>query len=165
MMTGLLRRRLGPRGVTAVELITIVVLLVILAAFAVPGISPVVLRYRLRGAAWQVAGELRLARQRAVTIRKRYRVCVTSCAISLPAGAYSVERDEGVPGSPQWVNESGAPVRLPADVQVAATATPVFAATGTASGSTFTVSNILGAYQVVVNSTGRVRVCEGSCPP
>ncbi len=66
--------RRGGRGVTALELVTIVVVCVILGAIAVPGMSPVVLRYRLRGAAWQLAGDVRLARQRAVTLRKRYRV-------------------------------------------------------------------------------------------
>ena len=63
--------RCGGRGVTALELVTIVALCVIIGAIAIPGMSPVVLSHRLRGAAWQVAGDLRLARQRAVTVRKR----------------------------------------------------------------------------------------------
>ncbi len=152
-----------PRGVTVIELLILVVLLVILAAFAIPGMSPVVLNLRLRGAAWQVGGDLRLARQRAVTIRKRFRICMTGCAISVPAGAYSLERDDGAPGTPQWVSETGAPVRLPPDVTVTANATPVFTQNGMASGCTLTVSNVMGSYQVVVGSTGRVRVCQGSC--
>jgi Tfp pilus assembly protein FimT len=152
-----------PRGITAIELLILVVLVVILTAFAIPSMSPVVLNLRLRGAAWQVGGDLRLARQRAVTIRKRFRICLTGCAISLPAGSYSLERDDGTPTTPQWVSETGAPVRLPPDVTLTATATPVFRQNGMASGSTLTVSNVMGSYQVVVASTGRVRVCQGSC--
>ncbi len=148
-----------PRGVTAVELLILVVLLIILAAFAIPGISPVVLNLRLRGAAWQLGGDLRLARQRAVTARSQFRICVTSCAISVPAGAYSLERNDGT----GWVSETGTAVRLPPGVGVSATATASFGQTGTASASTFTLSNVMGTYVVVVNPTGRVRVCQGSC--
>jgi type IV fimbrial biogenesis protein FimT len=155
----------GCRGVTLVELITIGVVLAILAAFAIPGFSPVVLQYRLRGAAWQVAGDLRLARQRAVTLKQRFRVCATSCGIAVPAGAYSVERDQGAPSSPQWVSETGVATRLPRDVTVSTTGAPVFSANGMASGGTFTVLNVRGTYQIAVASTGRVRVCEGTCAP
>ncbi len=151
------------RGATIVELLTVLVLLVILAAIAIPGISPVVLRYRLRGAAWQLAGDLRLARQRAVTLQKRFRICLTSCAITVPAGSYSIERDDGTPLSPQWISETNVTVRLPPDVTIGASGTATFATTGTASGSTFTLTNLIGTYQIVVGSTGRVRVCQGSC--
>ena len=155
----------GCRGVTIVELITIGAVLAILAAFAIPGFSPVLLHYRVRGAAWQVAGDLRLARQRAVTLKQRVRVCATSCGVTVPPGSYSVERDQGTPSSPLWVNDTGVATRLPRDVTVSATATPVFSANGIASGGTFTLSNIMGTYQVAVAPTGRVRVCEGTCAP
>ena len=155
----------GCRGVTIVELITIGAVLVILAAFAIPGFSPVLLHYRVRGAAWQVAGDLRLARQRAVTLKQRFRVCATSCGVAVPAGSYSVERDQGTPSSPLWVSDTGVATRLPRDVTVSTTGTPVFSANGMASGGTFTLSNVMGAYQVAVASTGRVRVCEGTCAP
>jgi Tfp pilus assembly protein FimT len=155
--------RCGGRGVTALELVTIVVVCVILGAIAVPGMSPVVLSYRLRGAAWQVAGDLRLARQRAVTVRRPFRVCVSSCAINVPAGAYSVERNDGTPGSASWVSEHGAVTRLPANVTISLNQTVAFNVTGQTSGGTFTVTNLMGTYLVVVNSTGRVVVCKGSC--
>ncbi|MBI2001903.1 MAG: hypothetical protein HYS69_12080, partial [candidate division NC10 bacterium] len=101
------------------ELITLVVLLAILVAIAIPNMSPVVLNYRLRGAAWQLAGDIRLARQRAVTLRKRFRVCVSSCAITVPTGAYSVERKDGS----TWTSETGTTTKLPQDVTISATAT------------------------------------------
>lgn len=152
------------RGLTFVELIIITVVLLILAAIGIPGISPVVQQFRLKGAAWQLAGDLRLARQRAVTTQQRFRVCVNNCKITVPVGAYSVEVEDPPPGSLTWRSETGAPVRLPPDVTIAATATTTFAANGMASGSTLTLTNLMGTYQVKVASTGRVIVCRGTCP-
>ena len=157
--------RLGRcRGVTLLDLVTLVALLVVLAALAIPTISPIVLRYRVRGAAWQVAGDLRLARQRAVTLKKRFKVCVTDCSVPVPPGSYSVERED-VPGSGTYVSENGIATRLPPQVTIRATAAPTFKITGTAGGGTITVSNLLGSYQVRVAPSGRVMVCEGACPP
>ncbi len=160
--------RAGPcRGVTLVELVTLVALLVVLAALAIPTISPIVLRYRVRGAAWQVAGDLRLARQRAVTLKKRFRLCITGCAITVPPGSYSVEKEVGALGSNDWVNENGVATRLPPDVAIAANTTPIFRLIGTTevgANGTVTLSNLLGVYKVVVAQSGRVQVCEGACP-
>lgn len=160
---GIRSGRYGGRGVTAVELITIVFLMVILGAIAIPLFTPVILNYRLRGAAWQLTGDLRLARQRAVTLRKRFRVCVTGCQITVPAGAYTIERDDGTVASPNWVSDTGAVVRLATSVTISTTATATFSINGIASGGTYTVSNLAGTYQVAVTSTGRVQVCKGSC--
>jgi Tfp pilus assembly protein FimT len=156
--------RQGGHGVTAVELVTVVALLLIMAAIAVPSIGPLVLRTRLRGAAWQVAGDLRLVRQRAVTVKKRFQFCVTGCAVPVPPGSYSLEREDGALGSGNWVNENGVATRLPPEVAVTANATPKFTITGTASGATVTLSNFVGVYNVVVAPSGRVQVCEGACP-
>lgn len=157
------RRR---RGATALELTLVIALLAILVAIAIPGMSPVVQNYRLRGAAWQLAGDLRLARQRAVTIRKRFRICVTTCAITVPAGSYSVERDDGTITKEQWNSETGATVALPQGVSISAnTNAATFNQTGMAGGSKFTLRNVMGTYEVKVGSTGRVKVCQGTCPP
>jgi len=153
--------------VTLVELVTLVALLVVLAALAIPTISPIVLRYRVRGAAWQVAGDLRLARQRAVTLKKRFRFCVSGCIVTVPPGSYSVEKEVGALGSNNWVNENGVATKLPPDVAIAANTTPRFNLIGTTdvgSNGTVTLSNLLGVYQVVVAQSGRVQVCEGVCP-
>ena len=155
------------RGVTLVEMVTLVALLVVLAALAIPTISPIVLRYRVRGAAWQVAGDLRLARQRAVTLKRRFRFCITGCAITVPPGSYSVEKESGALGSNVWVNENGVATVLPPDVAIAANTTPRFTLIGTTdvgTNGTVTLSNFLGVYHVVVAQSGRVQVCEGACP-
>lgn len=153
------------RGVTLVELMVISLLLAIVVAIAIPGINPVMLNLRLRGAAWQVAGDLRLARQRAVTLKKRFRVCVTNCAIPVPAGSYSLERDEGIPGNPDWVSDSGVTTRLARDVTIRSSATPTFNEVGTAGPGMVTLTNPVGTYQVAVAQSGRVTVCAGTCLP
>ena len=154
-----------PRGLTFVELITVTIVLLIMAVIAIPRVSPIVQNFRLRGAAWQLAGDLRLARQRAVTTQKRFRVCITSCAITVPAGSYSVEKDIGTPAVPRWISETGTTVKLPPDVAISATATATFVPSGRVSGSTFTVSNLIGQFEVKVSATGQVRICPGTCPP
>ena len=155
--------RAGPcRGVTVVELLTLVALLVVLAALAIPTISPIVLRYRVRGAAWQVAGDLRLARQRAVTLKKRFRFCVAGCAVPIRREA-TASSGRGM-GSGTWVNEQGVATRLPPGVAIAVNAVPTFTLIGTAASGTVTLSNLLGAYEVAVAQSGRVQVCEGACP-
>ena len=158
-------RATGSRGLTFVELLIVTVVLLIMAVMAIPRVSPIVQNLRLRGAAWQLAGDLRLARQRAVTTQKRFRVCRQSCVITVPAGTYSVERDDGTPSVARWISETGAAVRLPLDVAISATATATFVPSGTVSGSTFTLSNLIGQYEVKVSATGQVRICPGTCPP
>lgn len=156
-----------PRGVSAVELITLLAVLAILVAISVPWMSPVILHYRLRGAAWQLAGDLRLIRQRAVTLQVRFRLCTAGCVLSVPPGAYSIEYDAGPLGAPSWLSDTGAVSKLPQDVQLTATATPVFSANGIAQPvSTFTLTNPIGTTTVTVASTGLVQICEGTpCPP
>jgi Tfp pilus assembly protein FimT len=130
--------------------------------------SPVVLNLRLRGAAWQVAGDLRLARQRAVTLKKRFQVCVTGCAVGVSAGSYSIERDDGTPSAPNWVSDTNVATTLPQDVTIstnAASGAATFTVFGAANSCTVTLTNPIGTYQVAVAQPGRVRVCPGACPP
>ncbi len=156
------RRVPRPHGVTFIELITLTLVLLILAMIGIPRVSPIVQRFRLKGAAWQLAGDLRLARQRAVTTQRRFRVCLTGCPISLPVGAYSIEVEQPPVGSLKWTSETGAPARLPPDVCLSSGASGIvtFAANGMASGNTFTLRNLTGEYQVIVASTGQVRIAE-----
>jgi type II secretory pathway pseudopilin PulG len=151
--------------VTFIELITLTIVILILAAIGIPRVSPIVQQFRLKGAAWQLAGDLRLARQRAVTTQRRFRICASGCAITVPEGSYSVEVDLGTVPSPKWTSETGAPARLPPDVTISG-ATATFKSNGMASGSPFTLTNLMGSYQVTVNSTGQVTVaiCSGTCP-
>ena len=152
------------RGVTFIELIILTLALVILASISIPRMGPVVQTFRLRGAAWQLGGDLRLARQRALTSQQRFRICVSSCLLPMQEGQYSLERDIGNPGNPVWISETGTVIKLPPDVTISASATATFSPDGMASGSTYTLKNLAGMYVVKVNATGQVRVCKDSCP-
>jgi Tfp pilus assembly protein FimT len=158
------RGRAGSRGFTYFEALILSLVILIMLMVAIPRVGTVVQHLRLRSAAWQLAGDLRLARQRAVTLRTRMRVCLSDCALTVPAGAYSVEIDRGTVASPDYQSESGLPVRLPQGVAVAVNQMAVFASTGAASAGTYTLTNAVGQYEVVVNPTGQVRVCSGTCP-
>jgi Tfp pilus assembly protein FimT len=155
-----------PRGITLVELTTLTIVLLILVSISVPIVSSTVRQYRLKGAAWQLAGDLRLARQRAVATQKRFRVCIGKCRITVPEGGYSVEVEQPPAGSLKWTSETGAPARLPSDVMIDGE-TVTFAANGGADSNTFTLTSSIGTYQVAVAQTGRIAVtlCQGrKCP-
>ena len=164
-----MRRLPGSRGVTFIELIALTIVILILAMIAIPRVSPIVQNFQLKGAAWQLAGDLRLARQRAVTTQRRFRICVTDCKIALPAGTYSFEMEQLPVGSLKWASETGVPTRLPPSVCVSAggSGMATFAANGMASGNTFTLYNLIGELQVTVASTGQVTVAlvTGITPP
>lgn len=159
------------RGLTVMELLIATAILVLLTGISVPFVSSAVEAYRLRGAAWQLAGDLRLARQRAVSTQQRYRLCFTDCVTSVAPNTYVFERDNGVAGSPAWVAESQMPLAHPQGVSVDATRTSgnrgsvVFDVKGDADAfGTLTVANSAGIYQIKTDRMGRVVVCKGKCP-
>ncbi|MCX5735520.1 MAG: GspH/FimT family pseudopilin [candidate division NC10 bacterium] len=142
------------------ELITIVFVLVIMATTAIPLMRPVVLSGQLRGGAWQLVGDLRLARQMAVTTQKRHRICLSNCTLTVASECYSFEREEGA----NWVSAAGgAAARLPPGVTVSVNTTGsklTFDEKGMANPGTFTLQNLSGTYNVIIGVTGRVRVCN-----
>jgi len=77
--------------------------------------------------------------------------------------AKNLGRDIGSPGSPNWTSETGVATRLPPDVTISASATATFSSSGMASGSTYTISNLVGEYQVAVAFTGQVSACKKPC--
>jgi Tfp pilus assembly protein FimT len=156
------------------ELLIATAILVLLTGISVPFVSSAVEAYRLRGAAWQLAGDLRLARQRAISMQKRHRLCFMNCAASVAVNTYVFERDDGAAGAPVWVRESQMPLALPAGVSVDASQTSgnattrgrvVFDVKGDADAfGTLRVGNGAGRYDIKTSSHGRVLVCKGECP-
>jgi Tfp pilus assembly protein FimT len=65
--------RIRGGGFTYVELVATAFVIVIMAGVSLPLLLPRYREYQMRSAVWQVAGDLRLARQRAVTTRNPYR--------------------------------------------------------------------------------------------
>jgi type IV fimbrial biogenesis protein FimT len=148
---------------TLMEMVMVVAVLAVMAGMAMPSLLGTIERFRLRAAAWELAGDLRLARQKAVSTQIQHRICFANCCSAVPAGGYLLERqDATVPcGWRLDVTRSD----VPAGVTITSTANTVLYMTkGDAFGSTITLTNDVGTYGVVASASGRVRACKGSCP-
>jgi len=155
------------RGVSIIEILMVALALAVMAGMALPSVSRTLEVTRLRGAAWNLAGDLRLARQKAVSLQQRHRICFTNCTAPPPAGGYFLERkaDPTVPDPGGWALDL---IRsdLPDGVTLTWTGDKVtYDTKGEAFGSTVTLTNSVGTYQVVASSSGRVRACKPTCPP
>src|SRR3972149_6235762 len=69
----------GERGFSLMEILMVAAALVVLAGMAMPSVFRTLEVYRLRGAAWNLAGDLRLARQKAVSPQLHPRDVVGQC--------------------------------------------------------------------------------------
>jgi Tfp pilus assembly protein FimT len=149
------------RGVSIMEILMVLLALAVMAGMALPSMFRTMEVYRLRGAAWNLAGDLRLARQTAVSTQVRHRFCLSGCDNLVPAGGYLLERE----ATPSW--ELLARVTVPDGVTITTSAPGgkiTFDTKGGSGMGTTTLTNGTGAYEVVTASTGRVRVCKGTCP-
>jgi hypothetical protein len=137
-----------------------VVALVAVAA-AVPWLVGFSQAYRLRSAAWQLAGDLRLARQQALTTLRRHRLVFAEAAGARRLPTYRVERLEG----PTWVpaGPGRGPVSLGAEVELEPGLdgrTVAFDARGRLpAGGRIRVRNAAGSYALRLDPVGRVEVC------
>ena len=144
---------------TLVELLIAVGLVAVISAASLPTLTRTIQGYRVRTAAWQIAGDLRLARAKAVSTNRRHRVCFSNCGGPVPTDGYLIQREEGS----AWAIDSTVQPSTKG-VQVASNATITFAETGEAASGTVTLVSGSGSFQVRTHFTGRVRVCTGSCP-
>ena len=155
---------MSARGVTAMEILIALAILLILAGIATPSFLGTLQGYRVRTAAWELAGNLRLARQRAVTAQQRTRLVTTPLGATQEPNTYVLQREEGGLSSGIWLQE-GPRLRLPPGVVLASLSagTVTFTVKGAADPGTVILANASGEYRVVVNVVGRVRVCRGAC--
>ena len=146
------------------ELFMVGVALVVLMGMVMPSFFRTLEAYRLRGAAWNLAGDLRLARQKAVSLQLDHRICFANCDAPIPAGGYLLQRKVSAGPPAVWFVD----VRradLPDGLTLTWSADAVrYDLKGEASGSTITLTNSAGTYGVVASPSGRVRACKGSCP-
>ncbi len=148
------------------EIVILVAILLIVSGLALPGILGSIQAYRLRVAAWELAGDLRLARQKAVSTQLRYRVCFTECTDPTPSPGYLVQREEGGLYSGTWRMQFSvdfAKQFVGSALTISPNANPTFDPKGSAGGATITLANPSGSYQLAIAQTGRVKVCKGSC--
>jgi Tfp pilus assembly protein FimT len=146
------------------EILIAVAVILILAGIATPFLLGSLQGYRLRTAAWELAGNLRLARQRAVTAQQRTRLVASPSGAAQQPNTYVLEREEGGVSAGIW-RDDGPRFRLPPGVTLApaSAATVTFTVKGAADPGTVILANARGEYRVVVNVVGRVTVCQGAC--
>lgn len=92
-------------GFTYVEALMTAAVILIMVGISIPMVTPRYRTYQLRGAAWQVAGDLRLARQRAVTTRNSYRFVFTDSAAYANPNTYVIQYCIQQGGVCTWVQE------------------------------------------------------------
>lgn len=151
------------RGISIIEILMVLLALAVMAGMAMPSVFRTLEVYRLRGAAWNLAGDLRLARQTAVSTQVPHRFCLSGCDNPVPAGGYLLERE----ATPSW--EVLTRINVPDGVTITTTAPDgklTFDTKGGVSGAmgTMTLTNGSGTYQVATAITGRVLVCKVGCP-
>jgi len=147
-------------GISIIEILMVALALAVLAGMGMPSLLRTIDAYRLRGAAWNLAGDLRLARQKAVSLQQRHRICFANCAGPVPARGYLLEREV-----PPWtvdVRRADVPDGLVFTDDAGRKFT--FEAKGEVNGGCTQLTNAVGSYQIRILSSGRVLVSKGPCP-
>lgn len=149
------KRNQRASGFTLMEVIAVLVLMAIIMAIAAPSFISWLPSYRLSAAARQVAGDLQLARMKAISQN-------TAFQVSYSSKTYVIQKCTPSCASP--TNDSGNIV-LPEGITAAASATPQFQPRGTAGvTATITLTNDLSATKLVcVKAVGRVDIQDSSC--
>ncbi len=138
-------------GFTVMELVVVVAVAMIVMGVALPNLLSWLPTYRLSSGTRQVAGDLQLARMKAISQNAKFRLIFGT----LPATSYTFEKDDG-----GFATESG-PFSLPDGITVTAvSATPEFQPRGTVNtAGLITLQNSNGlTKQVQITIVGRVAI-------
>ena len=143
------------RGVTLVELVVVMAIIAIGAAFVAPNIGAWIPNYRLRSATREVTSALRMAQMKAISNNTQYHV-----SFDPGAGSFILQyQDTGG----NWIND-GIAETLPQGVLINAISFPgnnaQFNPNSTSSTGSITLSNTKGTKKTITltTSTGKVNV-------
>lgn len=142
------------KGFTIVEMLIVIALMAIMAAFAIPAYQSYMVKNRLNGAARQIMSDLMDARMKASSQNNRFRM------IFLDSHRYKILDDDNN-NNTEDTGESTQTKDIQTeyyDVTLSATANPIFYPRGTAYGTTVTMTNPSGSKYVKVAITGRVKI-------
>jgi len=163
--------RTGGGGFTYVEVVIAASVIVIMAAVSIPLLTPRYRDYQMRSAVWQVVGDMRLARQRAVTTRNPYRFSFVAdgdpTSDPTTRNTYVIEYSPGQGAA--WVQEMppapGTRRQLASPILIQTSSTPSSRTiTFNPNGSVVPTGTIQlaatggGAASVAVDQAGRVQV-------
>ena len=141
------------KGFTVVELTLVLFILGLCAALATPSVLDLMARFRLRGAARQVMGDLMWARMHAVSENNKFKVFVLS------DHEYRILDDDDNDGKVdggEWSGVRDMRDEYP-DVTMHFSANPIFFPRGSAQSGTITLTNTSGSKKLKVHLTGRVK--------
>jgi prepilin-type N-terminal cleavage/methylation domain-containing protein len=165
--------RHSQKGVTLIELVVVMAIIAIMAAFMAPSIGEWAAGFRLRGAGKDLADALQLARLKAISDVVEYKV-----QINLNNQQVGVWKGNLRQGSTSWPTQEGTTITMPSGVTItnvdgttAGTIDRIFRPDGTALGtggfggvggtstSTITLNNSRNdQYLITLSRTGAVRV-------
>jgi prepilin-type N-terminal cleavage/methylation domain-containing protein len=143
------------RGVTLVELVVVLAIIAIGAAFVAPNIGAWVPNYRLRSASRDITSALRTAQMKAISNNTPYHV-----SFNPGAGSFILQyQDTGG----NWIND-GVAATLPKGVLISGISFPgnnaQFSPNSTSSTGSITLTNTKGSTKTITltTSTGKVTV-------
>ena len=149
-----MRRFKDKKGVTLVELVVVMIIIAIGAAFIAPNIGAWIPNYRLRSATREIASTLRTAQMKAISTNREYQVAFN------PGGKSYILQYRNTAG---WIDE-GTSQALPAGITINqitfAGNNAQFNPNSTSSAGSITLGNAKSQTKniTVTPSTGRVKI-------
>ena len=142
------------RGFTVVEITLVLFILGLSTAVATPSVLDLMARFRLRGAARQVMGDLMWARMHAVSENNEFKIFVLS---NHEYRILDDDDNDGKVGNGEWNGVRDIQDDYP-DVTIHFSGNPIFFPRGSAQAGTITLTNRNGSKKLKVHVTGRVKI-------